>query len=126
MKSAVATGRKRATFSENYSSALDSYLTRQDESVLRQAYELGREAMTRGTSLVELVLIHQEALFLSLRKKTNRPRMDRLAPLGNEFLAEVLSPYEMAHRGFQEAVSALRRMNATSDLPSCYGRLPFL
>jgi signal transduction histidine kinase len=115
MKLAVATGRKRATFSENYSSALDSYLTRQDESVLRQAYELGREAMTRGTSLVELALIHQEALFLSLRKKTNRARMDRLAPLGNEFLAEVLSPYEMAHRGFQEAVSALRRMNETLE-----------
>jgi signal transduction histidine kinase len=116
MKSAVATGRKRAvTFSENYSSALDSYLTRQDETALRQAYELGREAMTRGTSLVELVLIHQEAFFLSFRKKTNRARVDRLAPLGNEFLAEVLSPYEMAHRGFQEAVSALRRMNETLE-----------
>lgn len=116
MKSGAATGRKRAvTFSENYSSALDAYLTRQDETALRQAYELGREAMTRGTSLVELVLIHQEAFFLSLRKKTNRARVDRLAPLGNEFLSEVLSPYEMAHRGFQEAVSALRRMNETLE-----------
>ncbi len=116
MKSAVATGRKRAlSFSENYSSALDAYLARQDESALRQAYELGREAMTRGTSLVELVISHQEAFFLSLRKRANRARTDRLAPLGNEFLAEVLSPYEMANRGFQEAVAALRRMNETLE-----------
>src|SRR5579859_4833987 len=116
MKSAAATrGKRTATFAETYSSALDAYLTRHNEPALRQAYELGREAMTRGTSLVELVLIHQEAFFLSLRKKTSRAHLDRLAPLGNEFLSEVLSPYEMAHRGFQDAVSALRRMNETLE-----------
>jgi len=112
VKAAVAQGKKRsATLSESYASALKAYLLRQDESALRQAYEIGREAMTRGTSLVELVLVHQEAFLFVIRKRNSRNRLDQIAPLANEFLAEVLSPYEMAHRGFQEAVSALRRMN---------------
>jgi signal transduction histidine kinase len=32
-----------------------------------------------------------------------------------EFLAECLSPYEMAHRGFQDAVKALRQLNETLE-----------
>jgi len=32
------------------------------------------------------------------------------------FLAEVLSPYEMTHRGFREAVSALRHLNEILEL----------
>src|SRR5215468_2341114 len=112
MKPAVAQRKKRSpTLSESYASSLKAYLLRQDESALRQAYEIGREAMTRGTSLVELVLVHQEAFLLAIRKRNSRNRLDQIAPLASEFLAEVLSPYEMAHRGFQEAVSALRRMN---------------
>ncbi len=112
MKSVAAVGKKSApSLSENYSSALDSYLQQQDESSLHQAYEFGRQAMSKGTSLVELVLVHQEAFLASIRKKTNRSRLDHLAQLANEFLSEALSPYEMANRGFQEAVSALRRMN---------------
>jgi signal transduction histidine kinase len=34
---------------------------------------------------------------------------------GAEFLAECLSPYEMAHRGFQDAVKALRQLNETLE-----------
>ena len=112
MKSAAILRKKTApSLLENYASALDSYLRSQDESSLRQAYELGRQAMAKGTSLVEVVLIHQETFICSIRKKTNRARIDQLAQLANEFLTEALSPYEMANRGFQEAVSALRRMN---------------
>src|SRR5215475_5411827 len=112
MKS-TATAGKRTTpsLSEDYASALDSYLHDQNEASLHQAYEFGRQAMAKGTNLVELVLVHQEVLFASIRKKTNRARLDHLAQLANEFLSEALSPYEMANRGFQDAVSALRRMN---------------
>jgi len=112
MKAAVAQGKKRGlTFSENYASTLEAYLRYPDETALRQAYEMGRDAMVRGTSLGELVLTHQEALLLSLRKRGARNRIDQVASSASEFLSEVLSPYEMAQRGFQEAVSALRRMN---------------
>lgn len=112
MKSAATDG-KRATssLSENYASALDSYLRHQNEASLHQAYEFGRQAMAKGTNLVELVLVHQEAFVASIQRKSNRTRLDQLGQLANEFLSEALSPYEMANRGFQDAVSALRRMN---------------
>lgn len=112
MKSLAAKHDRAPSFRQAYTSALDAYLGEQNETALRQGYELGREAMTAGTSLVELVLIHQEAFFNSLRERSAaRSRVERLAAPATEFLAEVLSPYEMAHRGFQDAVSALRRMN---------------
>lgn len=112
MKSLAAKHKRAPSFQEIYTSALDAYLSNQNETALRQGYELGRKAMTAGTSLVEVVLIHQEAFFQFLHKKSSaRSRVERLAPLATEFLSEVLSPYEMTHRGFQEAVAALRRMN---------------
>ena len=112
MKLATAASRRhQPTFSETYSAALAAYLANPDEAALRQAYELGRGSMTRGTSLVELAIVHQEAFAALLRKSRARSPQDRLVPLASEFLAEVLSPYDMAHRGFQDAVSALRKMN---------------
>ncbi|HXJ46631.1 MAG TPA: sensor histidine kinase [Candidatus Dormibacteraeota bacterium] len=112
MKTAAAPSRKRLPpFAENYSAALAAYLARPNETALRQAYELGRDSMTRGTSLVELAIVHQEAFAPLLRKSRLRSPAERLVPLASEFLAEVLSPYEMGHRGFQDAVSALRKMN---------------
>lgn len=112
MKSPAMKHKESPPFSEAYASALDSYLSEQSETFLRRGYELGREALKAGSSLVELALIHQQAFFECLHKKSSvRTSVERLAPLATEFLAEVLSPYEMALSGFQEAVSALRRMN---------------
>jgi signal transduction histidine kinase len=112
MKAAAAPSRKRMpSFADNYSAALAAYLAHPDEAALRQAYELGRDSMKRGTSLVELAITHQEAFTALLRKSRLRSPGERLVPLASEFLAEVLSPYDMAQRGFQDAVSALRKMN---------------
>lgn len=112
MKSIAAKRKSTPTFAENYAAALDAYLSDPTEGALRQGYELGREAMSAGTNLVAIVLIHQDAVSHSFRKKSfPRTRLDQHAHLATEFLTEVLSSYDMAHRGFQEAVSALRRMN---------------
>jgi signal transduction histidine kinase len=99
------------SFSDTYAAALAAYLAHPEEAALRQAYELGRDSMARGTSLVELAIVHQEAFAALLRKSRLRSPEERLVPLASEFLAEVLSPYDMAQRGFQDAVSALRKMN---------------
>jgi len=42
-------------------------------------------------------------------------RREELLQSSAEFLAECLSPYEMAHRGFQDAVKALRQLNETLE-----------
>jgi len=112
MRSASVVPRKRTNpFSETYATALAAYLAHPDEAALGKAYELGRDSMARGTSLVELAIVHQEAFAALLCKSRARSPEDRLVPLAAEFLAEVLSSYDMAQRGFQDAVSALRRMN---------------
>ena len=62
---------------------------------------------------MEIAAIHHEAVrdvFLHGQKDIAEFR-DRAVQASAEFLTESLSPYEMAHRGFQEAVSALRQMN---------------
>src|SRR5882724_4784593 len=112
MRSASVVPRKRtSSFSETYAASHAAYLAQPDEAALGQAYELGRDSMARGTSLVELAIVHQEAFAALLCKSRARSPEDRLVPLAAEFLAEVLSSYDMAQRGFQDAVSALRRMN---------------
>ena len=95
---------------ELYRAALGEYLSDGSEVTRGQAYDLGRTFLKDGVSLVELATIHHSALSKILRSDSSRTTNDDLCRAA-EFLSESLSSYEMAHRGFQEAVSALRRMN---------------
>ena len=45
-----------------YASALADYLDDRSEGSLRAAYELGREAVSRQLSVLDLAVAHQEAL----------------------------------------------------------------
>ena len=45
-----------------YASALTDYLRDPSERSLRVAYELGREAVSRQLSMLDLAVVHQEAL----------------------------------------------------------------
>jgi two-component system sensor histidine kinase UhpB len=108
----AAKSRRKSTPSreELYRAALGEYLSNGSEVTRGQAYDLGRTFLKDGVSLVELATIHHSALSKILRSDSSRTTNDDLFRAA-EFLSESLSSYEMAHRGFQEAVSALRRMN---------------
>ena len=98
------------TREELYRTALAEYVSDGSENARGKAYDLGRAFLKDGVSLVELATMHHNALSKILHSdsvKTIDVDLLRAA----EFLSESLSSYEMAHRGFQEAVSALRRMN---------------
>lgn len=109
------TTKPEMSLGEDYRSALSEYATRSGEAALRRAYELGRKAMTDGKSLVEIVAIHHAALQGIVREAQKEKRHGELLRASAEFLAESLSPYEMAHRGFQDAVKALRQFNETLE-----------
>ena len=96
---------------EQYRSALERYLSHGDEEALGSAYELGRKALTQGKSLMEIASTHSEVLGEILRLQQDVLPRSGLIQASSAFLTESLSPYEMAHRGFQEAVGALRQMN---------------
>lgn len=105
----------RKTFEDRYRSSVLGYALHGGESGLRQAYELGREAIEEGRSISEIAALHHEALRTLVKaQKTFEARVDMLQA-GASFLVEVLSPYEMAHRGFQDAVKALRQVNETLE-----------
>src|SRR5262245_1048348 len=95
-----------------YAALLEEYLANGGEATRRQAYEAGREAIGGNLGVLEVAAIHHDALAKVLEDGNGTgPRIQ----LAHELFAEILSPYEMAHRGFQEALSALRHMNETLE-----------
>lgn len=98
-------------FKEQYCSALRSYLSQQDERALGRGYELARKALDEGKSLLEIAVWHNEALSQALPADDSVETQRNTLKRASEFLTESLSPYEMAHRGFQDALRALRQMN---------------
>jgi two-component system sensor histidine kinase UhpB len=98
-----------------YASALEEYLSTGGEEALRSAYELGRSALAGGRGLLDVAAMHQ-AVIAPLLERANPPalltqELDR----AQEFFRESLVPYEMALRGFQDATSALHRLNETLE-----------
>jgi len=101
----------RDVLAEEYTVALRSYLASVGEAALQRAYEVGRIALAEDIGLLDMAILHHGAL-----EKTSpvvlRPRDEsRRLKAAAQFLAESLSPYEMAYRGFKERNAALRRLN---------------
>src|SRR5256884_110708 len=116
MKSAVRSKPKpHANFEDEYRSSFDEYAGGGGELALGRAYELGRRALNEHKSLVEIASLHHETVLAMVRDAKSEKRTEELIQAGSEFLAECLSPYEMAHRGFQDAVKALRQLNETLE-----------
>src|SRR5260370_13747745 len=105
----------QASFEEEYASFLCEYAAGTGEAALGRAYELGRRALTERKSLVEIASLHHKTLQGLIREEKDEKRREDLLRAGGDFLAECLSPYEMAHRGFQDAVKALRQLNETLE-----------
>ena len=104
----------RRAFEEEYRSAFDEYAQRGGEAGLVCAYEVGRHAMSEKKSLMEIASTHHQALHGMLGDAQKVVPRQLLAAAA-EFLAETLSPYEMAHRGVQDAIVALRQLNETLE-----------
>jgi signal transduction histidine kinase len=105
----------RAGLEEEYASLLREYASVGGESALGQAYELGRRAITEQMSLVEIASLHHQALKRLLADERDEMHRAELLRASSDFLGECLAPYEMAHRGFQDAVRALRQVNETLE-----------
>ena len=105
----------RAGIEDEYRTSLREYMAGGGEPALGRAYELGRRALTEQKSLVEMASLHHQAVLSLVRGTESEKRREGLLRSSGEFFAECLSPYEMAHRGFQDAVKALRQLNETLE-----------
>lgn len=116
MRTAVKSQKRKAKgFEEEFQSALREYALRRGEELLGRAYELGRRGMNDGKTIMELVSIYHGGLLEILREVEDKGKRAELLRSSSLFLAESLSSYEMARRGFQDAVKALRRFNETLE-----------
>jgi hypothetical protein len=94
-------------FPAAYASALERYIRDPGEQSLRDAYELGREAVTRQMSVLELALVHQEALNSALGDAPVASTQD-VARAAGDFFLESLTSFEMVQRGVEAAREAAR------------------
>jgi signal transduction histidine kinase len=107
--------RSQTIFREEYRLALSKYAQRRGEAALGRAYELGRCAISDKKSLMEIASLHHQSLHAMLTDAQGTSRHQELLTTASDFLAETLSPYEMAHRGVQDAIAALRQLNETLE-----------
>lgn len=100
----------KSEISTRYRDALQAYLANQQESHLLNSYEIGRCALTSRMGILDVLNMHNDVLISLLRDKPP-VNAEKLTSLGNTFLLECLSPFEMIHKGDFEANAALRRSN---------------
>jgi len=98
-----------------YTEALEGSGDESVETALRRAYEIGRQGIGQGVGLLELATMHHEALAKALMRISRSSRIEREVQRAGAFFAESLSPYEMAQRGFRDAVDASRHLNETME-----------
>jgi hypothetical protein len=87
-----------------YATALEAYLAEPSEGALRVAYELGRDAVARELSVLDLAAVHHDALRVALGAADSAQVADAAA----QFFLESLSAFEMLQRGFRETQDAAR------------------
>jgi signal transduction histidine kinase len=98
-----------------YTQALEDYLSKGGEDALRSAYEIGRATLADGLGVLEMAAMHHAALAQVLQRRDAPASLRQDLGRAQEFFGESLSPYEMAHRGFRDAISALHRVNETLE-----------
>jgi Phosphoserine phosphatase RsbU, N-terminal domain len=98
----------------SYAAGLQAYLRDPNEHTLHAAYELGREAVTRELDVLDLALVHHEALAAALCA-ADPDELERLTRSAGDFLVESLSAFEMIRRAYTEArdAAALERRQAS-------------
>ena len=100
-------------FTNNNSEALKTYLKEKNENPLTQVYELARMALTAGIGIMELIEVYQRSTSIVLPQIQNSVFCVPTVVSTSKFLAESLSPYEMALRGYKDANRELQYLNQT-------------
>ncbi|HYI98985.1 MAG TPA: phosphatase RsbU N-terminal domain-containing protein [Thermoleophilaceae bacterium] len=99
-------------FRSAYASALADYLREPSEAMLHVAYELGRQAVSRNLSVLDLAVAHQEALLSAL---TGTPSSAVTRAAGDFFL-ESMSSFDMVQRGLAETRDAARHERRQTEM----------
>ncbi len=102
-------------FTTQYVTALRSYLAGGGEAILHQAYDLARQAMAEGCGVLDLAKIHHQALVTVVLPVLSASGKSRTLKKAEVFLLEILSPFEVTHRGFRETNLKLHELIQTLE-----------
>jgi diguanylate cyclase (GGDEF)-like protein len=105
------------TFMHAYRQALEDYvLAGTGEEALMHANDLGRRAVVEQRNILDLVAMHQNIMMATVAIDVVTPQQRGLyLRRSEEFLAEVMAPFEMMHRGFVDTIRQLQEVNATLE-----------
>jgi hypothetical protein len=95
----------RRRFGPEYEAAFSRYVSRPGEGGLAVAYEIGRSAVARGLSLLDLSAMHHAALLRELRAARDQEDLEERVRAASAFLGEVMATFEMTRRGFVESLA---------------------
>ena len=86
---------------KDYRTGFLRYLPHRSEAAMAAGYELGRKVAAGPASLLDLVQVHHRILTEIL---TQQPPPDpaEVTTAAGEFLSEVLSVFDMAHRALHQ------------------------
>jgi signal transduction histidine kinase len=98
-----------------YTQALGDFLSNGGEDALHRAYEIGRAGLADGLGVLDMSAMHHASLAQVLQRMSRPDSLKQDLDKAQEFFGETLSPYEMAHRGFRDAISALHQLNETLE-----------
>jgi signal transduction histidine kinase len=98
-----------------YAKAFAEYLATGNEDALHCGYEVGRTALANGVSILEVANMHQANILKVVARRNSFATLTQDLDRAQQFFSESLSAYEMARRGFQDASSALHRLNETLE-----------
>jgi serine phosphatase RsbU (regulator of sigma subunit) len=101
-------GVRTDSFAERYRRHFLAYLESGDEADVAPAYELSREAVAEGLSLLELHDVHRRAASEVVLPEPDPERRLALAERAADFLRESLATFEIASRGYVEVQETAR------------------
>lgn len=107
----VQRGRRLHSIRRRYAQLLQRYLVENQEEVLLEIYELGREAVVDELGLLSISEMHHEALGETFSAMEKAKFSDSHYRMAGVVLSEFLSAYEMTTRGYREASTAMRHLN---------------
>jgi Phosphoserine phosphatase RsbU, N-terminal domain len=103
-------------FRSAYARALADYVREPSERLLRVAYELGREAVSRHLSVLDLAVAHHEALLSALSGTSSSAVTRHLTRAAGDFFLESMSSFEMVQRGLAETRDAARHERRQTEM----------
>jgi diguanylate cyclase (GGDEF)-like protein len=100
------------TFMHSYRLALEEFVKAgAGEEGLMNAYELGRQAVVEQLNILDLVATHQNIVMNTIAADASEQQRKIFLRRSEEFLEEVMAPFEMMHRGFDDAIRQLQEVN---------------